>query len=54
MQFDFKKYRLDFVAVVVFVAVSFIFCFPQLSGKKLNQHDNISWQSMAREAMAPT
>ncbi len=52
MQFDFKKLRLDLLAIVVFAAVSFIYCLPQLQGKKLIQHDNISWQAMSHEAMA--
>ena len=52
MQFDIKSFKFDGIAILAFAAISLIFCFPQLSGKKLNQHDNISWQSMAREAMA--
>jgi len=51
MKFDFKKYGIDIVAVVSFIAISLLFCYPQLSGKKLFQHDNVSWQSMAHEAM---
>ena len=49
---DFKKLKLDGLAVLVFAVISLLYCYPQLSGKKLNQHDNISWQGMAREAMA--
>ncbi len=52
MQFDLKKMRIDILAVVVFIVVAFGYCYPQLQGKKLSQHDNISWQGMAREAMA--
>jgi hypothetical protein len=52
MQFDLKKARIDILAVVAFIALALLFCYPQLQGKKLNQHDNISWQGMAREAMA--
>lgn len=52
MQFDFKKMRIDILAIVVFLIVAFGYCYPQLNGKKLNQHDNLSWQGMAREAMA--
>lgn len=52
MRTDLKKFTFDGLAILVFAAISLIFCFPQLSGKKLSQHDNISWQSMAREAMA--
>src|SRR4051812_43313186 len=52
MQFDFKKVRIDILAIVGFAVVALLYCYPQLQGKKLNQHDNISWQGMAREAMA--
>ena len=51
MQFDFKKIRLDLLAIVVFAAVSLVYCLPQLQGKKLSQHDNISWQGASHEAM---
>ncbi len=52
MQLDFKKMRIDILAIVCFAALSLAYCYPQLQGKKLRQHDNISWQGMAREAMA--
>lgn len=52
MQFDIKKVRIDILAVIAFIALSLMFCYPQLQGKKLSQHDNISWQGMSREAMA--
>jgi len=52
MQFDFKKYKIDILAIVAFLAISFMFCYPQLSGKVLQQHDNISWKGMSHEAMA--
>ena len=52
MQFDFKKIRLDLLAVIIFAVVSLLYCLPQLQGKKLIQHDNISWQGSAHEAMA--
>lgn len=52
MQFDLKKLRIDILAIVGFAILSLLYCYPQLQGKKLNQHDNISWQGMAREAMA--
>lgn len=52
MQFDFKKFRIDILAIVGFAILSLLYCYPQLQGKKLNQHDNISWQGMSREAMA--
>lgn len=52
MQFDFKKVRIDILAVVAFIAVALMFCYPQLQGKKLSQSDNLHWQGMAREGMA--
>jgi hypothetical protein len=52
MQFDFKKVRMDILAVLAFVVLAVAFCYPQLQGKKLSQHDNISWQGMAHEGMA--
>ncbi|MES2702118.1 MAG: YfhO family protein [Bacteroidota bacterium] len=51
MQFDFKKVRMDILAVVAFLVLAFMFCYPQLQGKKVSQHDNISWQGMAKEGM---
>ena len=52
MQFDFKKIRIDILAIVVFAIAALAYCYPQVQGKKLNQSDNIHWQGMAREAMA--
>jgi len=52
MQIDFKKYRIDFLAVIAFAVFSLAYCYPQVQGKKLNQHDNLNWQGMAREGMA--
>jgi Bacterial membrane protein YfhO len=52
MRIDFKQFRIDIIAVVAFAVLSLAYCYPQLSGKKLNQHDNISWQGMAHEGMA--
>src|SRR4051812_14586626 len=52
MQFDFRKYSFDIIAVVCFIIMSLAYCYPELQGKKLNRHDNISWQGMAHEAMA--
>lgn len=52
MQFDFKKIRLDLLAVVIFIVLSLVYCLPQLQGKKLSQHDNISWKGAAHEGMA--
>ncbi len=52
MQFDVKKLRIDIFAIIGFILISLAYCYPQLEGKKLSRHDNLSWQGMAREAMA--
>lgn len=52
MKINFKKYKLDVYLIIGFVLASLAYCYPQISGKKLNQHDNISWQAMSHEAMA--
>ncbi len=44
--------RVDILAIIGFAILSLRYCYPQLQGKKLNQHDNINWQGMAREGMA--
>lgn len=50
MQFDLKKARVDLIAILVFAAVSLLFCYQQLQGKKLMQHDNVSWIGASQEA----
>ncbi len=52
MQFDLKKYGADILAIVCFIVISVLYCYPTLEGKKLSRHDNASWQGMAREGMA--
>lgn len=52
MKIDFKKFQIDIIAIMGFAVLSLAYCYPQLQGKKLNQHDNISWQGMAHEAIA--
>src|ERR1700722_599271 len=52
MQIDFKKFRVDILAVIAFAVLSLAYCYPQLQGKRLNQHDHMNWQGMAREGMA--
>lgn len=52
MQLDKNKLKIDIIAIIGFAVLSLVYCYPQLQGKKLNQHDNISWQGMAREGMA--
>ncbi|NDC40831.1 MAG: hypothetical protein EBZ77_04645 [Chitinophagia bacterium] len=50
MQFDFKKIRYDLLAILIFLVVSLLYCLPQLSGKKLAAHDNVSWIGASHEA----
>lgn len=50
MQIDLKKFKQDILVIVGFALLALLYCYPQLQGKKLNQHDNISWQGMAQEA----
>ena len=52
MQIDFKKLRIDIIAIIGFAILSLAYCYPQVQGKKLSQHDNLNWQGMAREGMA--
>lgn len=52
MQFDFKKIRIDILAVVAFAVVALLYCYPQLQGKKFMGSDNTHWMGMAREGMA--
>lgn len=51
MQFDIKKYKQDLIIIAGFAVLALLYCYPQLQGMKLNQHDNISWQAMSHEAM---
>src|SRR6476659_6587859 len=45
-----KKLLPHFIAVIVFLVVSLVFCKPVLDGNVLNQHDNISWKGMAQNS----
>jgi hypothetical protein len=45
-----KKILPHFIAIVVFLVVSVIFCKPALDGNVLNQHDTIGWKGMAQNA----
>ncbi len=45
-----KKILPHFIAVVVFLVVSALFCKPILDGYVLNQHDNVGWKGMAQNA----
>lgn len=39
-------------AILIFLALSFVFCFPVLNGLELKQHDTVQWQAMSQEARA--
>ena len=45
-----KKALPHIIAVVVFLAVSAIFCKPVLDGMVMNQHDNVGWKGMAQNS----
>lgn len=45
-----KKAIPHLAAIVIFLAVSVIFCKPVLEGNVMNQHDNIGWKGMAQNA----
>ncbi len=51
MAFDFNKYKQDIIIIAGFALLALLYCYPQLQGMKLSQHDNISWQAMSHEAM---
>lgn len=45
-----KKILPHFIAFLIFLLVSVIFCKPVLEGNVLNQHDNIGWKGMAQNS----
>lgn len=45
-----KKLIPHVIAVVVFLAVSALFCKPVLNGSVMNQHDNVGWKGMAQNS----
>ena len=45
-----KKIAPHFIAVIIFLIVSALFCKPALEGNVLNQHDTIGWKGMAQNA----
>ena len=40
------------IAIVVFIAISFMYCYPALQGNKLAAGDTIHWMGMSQEARA--
>ena len=45
-----KKILPHFIAVLLFLIVSVLFCKPALEGNVLNQHDNVGWKGMAQNS----
>ena len=45
-----KKILPHFIAVVIFLIVSILFCKPVLDGNVLNQHDTVGWKGMAQNS----
>jgi hypothetical protein len=39
-----------FIAILIFLVISILFCKPVLDGNVLNQHDIIGWKGMAQNA----
>lgn len=52
MQFDSKKYMPYLWIIIGFVVISFLYCLPQLQGKKLFQSDGIAWVAATHEAVS--
>lgn len=51
MKIDFKKLLPHLIAVATFVIVSILFCKPAFEGKVLQQHDIVSVNGMAKNAL---
>lgn len=45
-----KKALPHVIAIVLFLAVSALFCKPVLDGYVMNQHDNVGWKGMAQNS----
>ncbi len=45
-----QKLLPHFIAVLIFLIVSVLFCKPALEGDVLNQHDNVGWKGMAQNS----
>lgn len=46
-----KKYLPYAIALIVFLCVTIIYCFPMLQGKKMNQGDTKNWEGMVQETL---
>lgn len=49
--FDFKKLLPHVYIIVGFIAIAFMFGYPQLEGLELRQGDIVQWKAMAKEGM---
>ncbi|NOZ46602.1 MAG: YfhO family protein [Chlorobi bacterium] len=47
---DKSKYYIHLIIVAIFLFISYIYCSPQLEGKKLRTQDGINYEGMAKEA----
>src|SRR5689334_2884405 len=45
-----KKLLPHFIAIIIFLIVSILFCKPALEGEVLNQHDIAGWKGMAQNS----
>ncbi|HWR33187.1 MAG TPA: hypothetical protein VN451_06670, partial [Chitinophagaceae bacterium] len=45
-----KKILPHFIAVVIFIGVSALFCKPVLEGNVMNQHDTVGWKGMSQNS----
>lgn len=52
MKDDLKKKIMPYiVAIIVFVTITILYCFPHFQGKVLQQGDTMSWTSMVQESL---
>ncbi len=49
MNENLKRYLPYLVAILVFITITVLYCFPQFQGKVLQQSDILSWKSMSQE-----
>ncbi len=45
-----KSFVQHFIAIGIFIAISFLFCYPALQGNKLSAGDTVHWMGMSQEA----
>lgn len=53
MQPSFLKKNAQYIWIILgFLAISYLYCLPQLQGQKLSVHDALSWEAASHEARA--